>query len=68
MNGQKCIYAYPASYGNLSAIYDANNFLVTNSFNKYTISITNSYGKTTDYIVYILDGSTTATMTYKFQF
>ena len=68
MTGQKAVYAYPASYGNLAAIYDANNFLVTNSFDVSTLSITNSFGETTNYKVYISKDAVTANMTYRFQF
>ena len=63
MNQQRAVIAYPASYGNLSSIKDANNFEVLDTFNKVTI---NNYGA--DYYVYVLDGLNTASMTYTFSY
>ena len=63
MNQQRAVIAYPASYGNLSSIKDANNFEVLDTFNKVTIE---NYG--VNYYVYVLDGLNTATMKYTFSY
>lgn len=63
MSQQRAVIAYPASYGNLSSIKDANNFEVLDTFNKVTIE---NYG--VNYYVYVLDGLNTATMKYTFSY
>lgn len=50
--GQVPYFAYPASYGDLTIINDANGFDVTSSFTKKTLSITNVHGQTANYSVY----------------
>lgn len=59
MNQQRAVIAYPASYGSLSSIKDANNFEVLDTFNKVTID---------NYYVYVLDGLNTTSMTYTFSY
>ena len=59
MSQQRAVIAYPASYGSLSSIKDANNFEVLDTFNKVTID---------NYYVYVLDGLNTATMKYTFSY
>ena len=54
LNNQKVIYAYPASFGNLTSIKDANNFDYINS---YTKSIFNINGES--YNIYIMKDATT---------
>lgn len=36
---QTVVYAYPASYGNLSSIKDANGFEYITDYNKYTVNL-----------------------------
>lgn len=45
-------FAYPASYGDLTLINDANGFDVTTSFTKSTKTLTNMYGQSASYTVY----------------
>ena len=68
MSGQKCTFAYPSEYGNLTKIEDSNGFNVTSSFDKQTVSVTNQYDATTTYNVYTLMTPVTSNMTYKFLF
>lgn len=55
-------FGYPASYGNLSGIYDQNGFNVTNAFTKLTVTV-NSAGLDNDwsvsYYVYVTNAKTT---------
>ena len=48
-----CIIAYPATYGNLRTVIDQNNFDITASFSKNTVSITGLDGKPVNYNVYV---------------
>ena len=63
MNQQKAVIAYPSDYGSLTKIYDANNFDVTETFEKITLQINN-----TSYNVYVLSVPATSIMTYKFNY
>ena len=63
-----CI-AYPASYGNLKSVLDANNFEILDDFVKETKSITGLDGTPQDYNVYTFKNVVTMTgftVTYKF--
>lgn len=66
-NNQRFVFAYPKSYGTLSAIYDQNNFNVTSTFTIYTVPIQCLDGSTVDYYVYISDKSTVTNFNNKFQ-
>lgn len=66
-NNQRFVFAYPKSYGNLSAIYDQNNFNVTSTFTIYTVPIQCLDGSTVDYYVYVSDKSTVTNFNNKFQ-
>ena len=52
LNNQRSCYCYPASFGNLSSIKDANNFEYINSYTRTTVG---------DYVVYTLTDAVTAT-------
>lgn len=52
LNNQRSCYCYPASFGNLSSIKDANNFEYLASYTKTTVG---------DYFVYTLTDAVTAT-------
>ena len=68
-NYQRCCFAYPASYGNISKIFDANNFDVTSTFVKSTVSVTLPVsGDTVTYNVYVNEASTITNFNFKFQF
>ena len=66
-NNKRFIFAYPKSYGVLSAIYDQNNFNVTSTFTIYTVPIQCLDGSTVDYYVYVSDKSTVTNFNNKFQ-
>lgn len=66
-NNQRFIFAYPKSYGVLSAIYDQNNFNVTSTFTVYTVPIQCLDSSTVDYYVYVSDKSTVTNFNNKFQ-
>ena len=66
-NNQRFVFAYPKSYGTLSAIYDQNNFNVTSTFTIYTVPIQCLDGSTVDYCVYVSDKSTVTNFNNKFQ-
>lgn len=66
-NNQRFVFAYPKSYGTLSAIYDQNNFNVTSTFTIYTVPIQCLDGSTVDYYAYVSDKSTVTNFNNKFQ-
>ena len=66
-NNERFIFAYPKSYGALSAIYDQNNFNVTDTFTQYTVSVTCLDGNNIDYYVYMSDRTTVTNFNNKFQ-
>lgn len=53
-----CVIAYPASYGDLRTIIDQNNFDITSSFTKNTVSITGLDGTAQNYNVYVNGAAT----------
>ena len=57
-NNKCCVIAYPASYGNLRTIIDQNNFDITSSFIKNTVSITGLDGTSQNYNVYVNSAAT----------
>ena len=67
-NNARCVFAYPASYGNVSKIFDPNNFDVTSTFTKSTDSITGLDGTAQTYNVYVNSASTVTNFNFKFQF
>jgi hypothetical protein len=62
------VFAYPASYGNLTSILDANGFEQLKAFEKVNLPIVNQAGKTINYYVYMNNANTNSgfNMTYKF--
>lgn len=56
LSNQRSCYAYPASFGNLTSIKDANNFEYLSSYTKTTVAVDG-----TDYNVYTLTDPVTAT-------
>lgn len=67
MDNKQMIFAYPASYGKLSKIYDPNNFDVTSTFTVYTIKVTTLNNDKVDYYVYVNNKSTVSNFNMKFQ-
>jgi hypothetical protein len=67
-NNQRMVFAYPASYGNLTSILDANGFEQLKAFEKVNLPIVNQAGKTINYYVYMNNANTNSgfNMTYKF--
>jgi len=58
---ERYVYAYPASYGDLSMIRDENNFDVTSSFVKTVMNFLLLDGSTESMNVYVSDSNTTQT-------
>ena len=56
LSNQRSCYCYPASFGNLTSIKDANNFEYLSSYTKTTVAVDG-----TDYNVYTLTDPVTAT-------
>ncbi len=67
-NNQKMVFAYPASYGNLTKIYDANNFDVTSTFVKSTVNVSCADGTSVAYNVYVNNASTVTGFNMDFRF
>ena len=67
-NNQKMFFAYPKEYGKLSKIYDANNFIVTNTFKVEEITISGLDNKPILYYVYSNDLSTVTDYNMQFMF
>ena len=65
---QKMVFAYPASYGNLTKIYDANNFDVTGTFVKSTVNVSCADGTSVAYNVYVNSASTVSGFNMDFRF
>ena len=65
---QKMVFAYPASYGAISKIYDSNNFDVTNTFTLQVISITGLDDVAVEYNVYTNSTSSVTNFNMKFQY
>lgn len=65
---QKMVFAYPASYGNLTKIYDANNFDVTGTFTKSTVNVSCADGTSVAYNVYVNSASTVSGFNMDFRF
>jgi hypothetical protein len=47
------VFAFPASYGELSSIKDPNNFEIKGSFTVKTVNVTNLAGTSVPYYVYV---------------
>ena len=62
-NFQTVVYAYPASYGNLTSIINQNNYEVVSSFKKTTLNI-----NTIKYNVYYLENVNVSNFKYTFKF
>lgn len=67
-DNQKMLFAYPASYGDLSTIIDPNNFNVTDTFIKTVVNITCADGTGIDYNVYVNDASSVTDFTMNFKY
>ena len=67
-NNQRMVFAYPSSYGNITKIYDANNFDVTTTFTRNGVSIIGLDGKSEDYAVYVNEPSTVNGFIIKFNY
>ena len=58
---QKCVYAYPASFGELAAIQDANGTPLKNSFTKTVKELDFGGGNKESYHIYVLTDPSTVT-------
>lgn len=67
-SNQKMVFAYPASYGNLTKIFDANNFDVTGTFTKSTVNVSCADGTSVAYNVYVNSASTVSGFNMDFRF
>lgn len=67
-NNQRCVFAYPASYGNIRQIFDANNFDATSTFTKSTVQVTGLDGTAQNYNVYINEPATITDFAFDFRF
>lgn len=65
---QRCVFAYPASHGNIRQIFDANNFDVTLTFKKSTVQVTGLDGTTQNYNVYMNEAATITDFAFDFRF
>lgn len=65
---QRCVFAYPASHGNIRQIFDANNFDVTSTFTKSTVQVTGLDGTAQNYNVYINEPATITDFAFDFRF
>lgn len=65
---QKMVFAYPASYGNLTKIFDANNFDATGTFTKSTVNVPCADGTSVAYNVYVNSASTVSGFNMDFRF
>ena len=65
---QKMVFAYPASYGNLTKIFDANNFDVTGTFTKSTVNVSCADGTSVAYNAYVNSASTVSGFNMDFRF
>lgn len=65
---QKMVFAYPASYGNLTKIFDTNNFDVTGTFTKSTVNVSCADGTSVAYNVYVNSTSTVSGFNMDFRF
>ena len=67
-NNQRCVFAYPASHGNIRQIFDANNFDATSTFTKSTVQVTGLDGTAQNYNVYINEPATITDFAFDFRF
>ena len=65
-NNQRCVIAYPKSYGVLKTIFDPNNFNVTDTFTMSEVSITGLDRSAQAYYVYVNDPATVSAFNFKF--
>lgn len=67
-NNQRCVFAYPASHGNIRQIFDTNNFDATLTFTKSTVQVTGLDGTAQNYNVYINEPATITDFAFDFRF
>lgn len=67
-NDKCCVFAYPASYGDIRSAIDQNNFDVTSAFTKHTINITGLDQKAVSYNVYTNSPATLDNFSITFNF
>lgn len=65
---QRCVFAYPASHGNIRQIFDTNNFDVTLTFKKSTVQVTGLDGTAQNYNVYMNEAATITDFAFDFRF
>ena len=66
-NTQKCVFAYPNSYGDLKSILDPNNFECIDTFTKSEVQVTGLDSTPQTYNVYTVNANIQA-FTYQFKF
>lgn len=67
-NNQRCVFAYPASHGNIHKIFDQNNFDVTSTFTKSTVQVTGLDNTAQTYNVYMNEAATIDGFAFDFRF
>lgn len=67
-NYERIMFAYPKSYGQLSSIYDANNFNIINTFSVQELNITAADSASVPYYIYINEPSTVSDYNIRFTF
>lgn len=65
---QRCVFAYPASHGNIRQILDTNNFDATLTFKKSTVQVTGLDGTAQNYNVYMNEAATITDFAFDFRF
>ena len=60
-NNECFVFAYPATYTDLTSVLDPNNFEILGTFNKHTFTITGLDGKATSYKIYVSKAPSTVT-------
>lgn len=67
-NNQKCVIAYPSSYGDIKTILDKNSFDVTSTFTKSQVQVTGLDGTAQAYNVYMNSASTISGFKFSFSY
>lgn len=67
-NNQRCVFAYPSSYGDIHQIFDASGFNATSTFAKSTVQVTGPDGTAQNYNVYINEAATITDFAFDFRF
>lgn len=67
-DNQRCVFAYPKSYGVLKSILDPNSFESLSSFTQHEVSVTGLDGTAQTYYVYVNGASTVTDFIFTFKY